>query len=176
VLKLILSVVGWKPLAVAGGGVLLSWIGLGGALGWQTLQLSWAREEVAEQKAQLVDLKHAVEARDVQLAQAERSIATCTGANEGQARAIDRMLAGHRDELAALSAERDRIARQKQQVKVIKEKVDVEAQRCAGDVHPAIRAAVEWVRVKDQLDTGRAAEAGDGRGREDRAGQSLPAR
>ena len=174
--KLIVGAVGWKPLAAIAGVVGLAQLATLGFAGWQSLQLSWARETVAEQKANLIELAGQVAQHKRELQAAERSIAQCVGANEGQARAIDRLVERHRDELAIAAAERARIEAQKQQVRVVKEKVNVEAARCAGPVHPAIRAATEWVRSKQGLDYGRAGQAGDGGGGKDQPGAARPAR
>lgn len=175
-LKLLLGAVGWKPLAAIAGLVGLAQLATLGAVGVQTLRLSWAQATIAEQRINLTELAAAVAQHKRELQAAERSIATCVGANEGQAQAIDRILERHKDELAIAAAERQRIEAQKQQVRIVKEKIHVEAERCGGPVHPAIRESLGWVRAKHGLDYGRARPAGDGGGGKDQPGAARPAR
>lgn len=175
-LKLAIATLGWKPLAAIAGLVGLAQLASLGALGWQTLQLAWARADLAKAEQNATELAAAVGQHKRELATAELSIATCKGANDGQKQAMATLLDRHQAELAIAAAERARIEAQKQQVKIVKEKVHVAAQNCAGPVHPAIRAAAEWVRSKQGLDYGRAGKAGDGGGGKDGAGAAGPAR
>ena len=101
-----------------------------------------------------------LEARDATIAayradldQAKKGIADAKAVNEENVTQLALVQADAERAIAAITADRDRLAAQAPEVKIVKEKIYVDAKACAG-VPPAIRVAVVWLRGHPDAGTG----------------------
>lgn len=122
------------------------WVGIAAAGCLAVVYVQGLRLTIAHQKTEIVGYESALKQAYDRIDRDTVALNVMKRNNDGNLEELKRIQAEARNQLAVVTADRDRIKAEKQKIKVVRQVIHEQAQACTGDVHPGIGAAIDWLR------------------------------